>query len=484
MLCSIVYGGFAVYNKMEVFMMGYLERLLRVLRPAFTREATFAWFVVAFAGVVTRQEVYGVSSIIRALGLAPVYYPALLHFFHSTAWTAQGLYRQWEDWLIRQPLVESAAGCVVLLGDHTKQPKDGRRMPGVTTLHQDSETSSKPSFFRGHHWGCLSLLGQAHGKRFALPVWAEIHPDDSQNSRATRLVNVAAEIGLRWGLPIFLVLDAFFAVGPVFAAASASRGALHILTRAKKNIVAYRQPPPPRPHRKGRRRVYGRKLKLMKLFDTRPRDFLFAEAVVYHKKETVRYLVLDLIWKPVKGLVRFILIETSRGRIILMSSDLTLEPLLALSLYTARVRIESLFASVKNLLGGLAYHFWSKYLAPVSRCPSRGSHPTPVSSRPDRTASTLAAIEKFMALHLIALGALQLMAATFGDAVREQAHCWLRTPSGAVPSDFVSRTALANLLHANIRVLAKNPIIALIRHRQFIPKINAGKKVARKRRAA
>ena len=62
-------------------MMGYLEGLFRALRPAFTREATFAWFVVAFAGVVTRQEVYGVSSIVRALSLAPAYYPALLHFF-------------------------------------------------------------------------------------------------------------------------------------------------------------------------------------------------------------------------------------------------------------------------------------------------------------------------------------------------------------------------------------------------------------------
>ena len=465
-------------------MMGYLEGLLRALRPAFTREATFAWFVVALAGVVTRQEVYGVSSIVRALSLAPVYYPALLHFFHSTAWTAERLYQHWEDWLIRQPVVETAAGRVVLLGDHTKQPKDGRRMPGVTTLHQDSETSSKPSFFRGHHWGCLSLLGQAHGQRFALPLWAEIHLDDSSDSRATRLVNIAGQIGLRWGRPLFLVLDAFFAVGPVFAAAAATQGALHILTRAKKNVVAYRQPPPPRPHQKGRRRVYGRKLQLMKLFDTRPQDFRSAEAVVYQKKETVRYLVLDLLWKPVKGLVRFILIETSRGRIILMSSDLTLEPLLALSLYTARVRIESLFASVKNLLGGLAYHFWSKYLAPVSRRPRRGSQPAPVSSRPDRTANTLAAIQKFMALHLIVLGALQLMAALFGDAVRDQARCWLRTPGGAVPSDFVSRTALANLLLANIRVLTKNPVIALIRRRQIAPEKTAEKEVARKRRAA
>lgn len=463
--------------------MDYLEGLLRALRPAFTRQATFAWFVVAFAGVVTRQDVYGVSSIIRALSLAPVCYPALLHFFHSTAWTAERLYRQWEIWLIGQPVVERVEGRIVILGDHTKQPKDGRRMPQVTTMHQDSETSSKPSFFRGHHWGCLSLLGQADGKRFALPLWAEIHPEDSPNSRATRLVHVAAAIGLRLQAKQFLVLDAFFSVGPVFLAAAESNGRVHILTRAKKNIVAYRPPPPPRAHRRGRHRVYGQKLKLMSLFDKRPHDFLSAKALVYQQQETVRYLVLDLIWKPAKGLVRFILIETSRGRLILMSSDLTLGALQALSLYTARVRIESLFASVKNLLGGLAYHFWSKYLAPASRRPTRGTHPAPVSSRPDRTANTLAAIEKFMALHLIVLGTLQLLAATCADAVRHHAHCWLRTPSGALPSDFVSRTALANLLHDNLRVVAENPVTAAIRRKQTRPHDTRENAVAQKRKA-
>ena len=464
--------------------MVYLEGILRALRPAFSRQATFAWFVVAFAGVVTRSEVYGVSSFVRALSLAPVYYPALLHFFHSTAWSAEGLYRCWEQWLIAQPLVERVAGRVVLLGDHTKQPKDGRRMPQVTTLHQDSDTSSKPSFFRGHHWGCLSLLAQAAGKRFGLPLWAEIHPEDSTDSRATRLVHVAAQIGLRWQVAIVLVLDAFFAVGPVFLAAANSEGRMHILTRGKKNVVAYRPPPPEHRRRRGRRRVYGQKLKLMKLFDTHSSDFRSAKALVYQQKETVRFLVLDLIWKPAKGLVRFILVESSRGQIILMSSDLTLDPLQALSLYTARVRIETLFDSVKNLLGGLAYHFWSKYLSAASRRPSHATRPAPVSSRPDRTANTLAAIEKFMALHLVVLGALQLLAATCADAVRHHANCWLRTPSGAVPSDFVSRMALANLLRANISGLGKNLITETIRRKQDPPRTTGERIVAEKRKAA
>lgn len=465
-------------------MMVYLEALLQALRPAFTRQATFAWFVVAFAGVVTRSEFYGVSSFVRALTLAPVYYPALLHFFHSTAWNAHDLYRCWEQWLIAQSVVERVDGRLVLLGDHTKQPKDGRRMPLVTTLHQDSETSSKPSFFRGHHWGCLSLLGQAAGKRFGLPLWAEIHPEDSTDSRATRLVHVAAAMGLRWQVAIFLVLDAFFAVGPVFQAAAASEGRMHILTRGKKNIVAYRPPPSQRRRRRGRRRVYGEKLKLTKLFDSHADKFHTAKTLVYQQKETVRFLVLDLIWKPAKGFVRFILIESSRGQMILMSSDLTLEALQALSLYTARVRIETLFDSLKNLLGGLAYRFWSKYLSAASRSPSRGTRREAVSSRPDRTANTLAAIEKFMALHMVVLGTLQLLAATCADDVRQHAHCWLRTPSGAVPSDFVSRMAVANLLRKNISDLGKNPVIEIIRRKQTQRAKTRERIVAQKRKAA
>ena len=61
---------------------------------------------------------------------------------------------------------------MVLVGDHTKTPKDGRKIPAVTTLHQESETGSKPAFFRGHHWGCIALLVRAADKVFATPLWA------------------------------------------------------------------------------------------------------------------------------------------------------------------------------------------------------------------------------------------------------------------------------------------------------------------------
>jgi len=336
-------------------------------------------------------------------------------------------------------------------------------------LHQDSETSSKPSYFRGHFWGCLALLGEAPAKSFALPLWAEIHPEASPDSRATRMVREAGRISARLQESAFLVLDAFFAVGPVFKTAAQFGGQLHILTRAKKNIVAFQPPGARKRKQHGRPKVYGKKLKLFKLFDSRARKFQTTEAIIYRRKETVRYLTLDLIWKPVRGVLRFFLIETSRGQIILMSSELNMEVMVALRLYTARVSIESLFASLNNLLGGLAYHFWSKYLAPTSRRPIKSSANLPASSRPRQTNITLEAIHKFVATQLIVLGTLQLLAAHHADDIRQHAHCWLRTPCGDVPSEFVTRAALINMLRDNINAFAKKRITRFILRRQTTP---------------
>ncbi len=47
---------------------------------------------------------------------------------------------QWQTFVISQQVTVMAEGRAVLAGDHTYVPKDGRRMPGVVTLHQDSET--------------------------------------------------------------------------------------------------------------------------------------------------------------------------------------------------------------------------------------------------------------------------------------------------------------------------------------------------------
>lgn len=453
-------------------MAALLVECLLFLRPAFSRRAAFVWFVVVFAGIVLRADTLGVTSIVRALSLQPGCYPSLLHFFHSTAWDASGLMARWLGWVMSRNVSSLVNGRAVLIGDHTKTPKDGRRIPAVTTLHQESETASKPSFFRGHHWGCLGLLVTAGKKRFAVPISAEIQEgtqslNGADTPKTIRIVEMARRFVERTGRAAYLVLDAYFAVGPVFLAAAGAIGdvahQVYILTRAKNNVVAYVPAPPPKAGTRGPKPKYGKKLKLVKLFDSRPGRFQSARAEVYGSLETVRFLVLDLMWKPVKGKIRFILVETSRGRLILMSSDLHLDPLVAVQLYCHRVAIETLFDTLKNLMGGMRYHFWSSYLPPASRRPAKNKKTARVSLRPDKTRTTLAAIEKFVALHLLVVGILQLLAVLCPEEIKSHARCWLRTVSSDIPSEFVTRTALANAIRNNLCGFVSGLISLVIR---------------------
>ena len=455
-----------------------LTRFLMFMRPAFSRQATHVWFAIVFVGFLVRNDTLGVSSIIRGLSLAAESYNCLLHFFHSAAWSVEGLMALWWSWLLQRNVAYRLQGHLVLTGDHTKTPKDGRKMPAVATLHQDSETASKPSFFRGHHWGCIGMLVRAGEKYFSTPLLASIQEGleafaDSRNQhlpKTTCIVKMAQRVAMAMRSSAYLVLDAYFAVGPVFTTAgeqvNAAGHLVHILTRAKKNVVAYLFPPPRKKHQRGRSRKYGKKLHLMELFESRADTFQTAEALVYHNSETVRYLTLNLIWKPIKGTLRFILFETSHGRIILMTSDLTLDPIAALQLYCRRVTIETLFDTLKNTLGGMAYHFWSQYLGPASRRPRKKTLQRQSSSAPAKTQNTLAGIEKFVNVQLLVMGMLQMLAKSYPEQVKAKAQCWLRTVTSNTPSEFVTQTAMAKTIKNNLYGFAKDWITQLIREKQ------------------
>ena len=475
-------------------MLEELKGFLVFMRPAFSRRATYCWFVVVFIGFILRTDSFGVSSIVRALSLAPENYTCLLHFFHSTAWDVEAIMAIWWQWLVKKNIAHRIGNRLVLIGDHTKTPKDGRKIPAVTTLHQDSETGSKPSYFRGHHWGCIGILMQARDKYFAVPLWANIqegltlllNSDEKRHlSKTIQIVEMAKKTAKAMSTEAYLVLDAYFAVGSVFLAAAEPLDGVsnfvHILTRAKKNIVAYGKPPKKEKQQRGRPREYGKKIKLITLFDTNSSSYNFQtiEADIYGKNENIHYLVLDLIWKPVKGMLRFILIESSRGRIILMTSDLNMDPATAIQLYCRRVTIETMFDTLKNTLGAMAYHFWSQYLNRTSRKPKKKKDQEQNSSNIIQTNNTLAAIEKFVNVQLLVLGMLQLIAKQFPTEVKTKANCWLRTVSSNTPSEFVTRTALANILKNNLYGFAKDWITQLILKKQKEHKDNEyTKKVA------
>lgn len=83
---------------------------------------------------------------------------------------------------------------------------------------------------------------------------------------------------------------------------------------------------------------------------------------LYVKQAVVHYLCLDLIWKPVKKLVRFVVVESDNGSCVLMSTSLTLSPEDIIAIYALRFKIETSFAEQKNDMGCFAYHFWTTAL--------------------------------------------------------------------------------------------------------------------------
>ncbi len=182
-----------------------IEDILKCMRPAFARNATYLWFVIVFVGFVLRTDTFGVSSIVRALTLDPAHYPSLLHFFHSTAWTAEGLMSIWWKRIGRNGSAYFVEERMVLVGDHTKTP--------------------------------------------TIPLWATIQEgmkgiDKSRDIPKTiQLVQMAQRISQTMEQASYLVLDAYFSVGSVFDEAAkvlhAGQQSVHILTRAKKNITAY-----------------------------------------------------------------------------------------------------------------------------------------------------------------------------------------------------------------------------------------------------
>ena len=442
----------------------YLYQMLVTFRHVFSRHTPWVLFCVVILGFIGTPHLEGLTSLCRYWLMEEADYHRLLHFFHSSAWCLDALVAHWSHLVLSQQVAVTVQGRAVLLGDHTAVVKDARRMPGVVTLHQDSETQSKPNYCRGHYWGVIGLLVGSLTEAFCLPLEARLHqgfahldpqpsgPTD-RDTQGVLLVQMALDFALRHDYPSILVLDAFFCIRAVFELAGSvwsialKQPYLTILTRAKKSYVAYLKPvvstPPPR----GRPRKYGDKVKLKNVFETHQAQFLLAECQVYGRVETISYLALNLLWKPIKSHLRFIFAITSRGPIILMCNDLTMEPLIAISLYCARVRIETMFSALKGVLGAFAYRFWSKYLPRHSRKPKKNADlKRPRLQYLPNVHETWQACERFVMLGCIALGLLQLIALKFQGQIWASFTHFLRTRSRALPSERTVKEVLAQEL--------------------------------------
>ncbi|MFC1642836.1 hypothetical protein ACFL5O_09160 [Myxococcota bacterium] len=71
------------------------------------------------------------------------------------------------------PLTE--AGCIVLVADGLKVAKEGRKMPAVQCLHQESQNNSRAEYIVGYSFQVVSLLvTAATGQVVAVPLPSRI----------------------------------------------------------------------------------------------------------------------------------------------------------------------------------------------------------------------------------------------------------------------------------------------------------------------
>ena len=205
-------------------------------------------------------------------------------------------------------------------------------MPAVKHLHQQSASNTKPEFIMGHSLQAVSLLVHSPGGQVAaVPLTSRIHEGLVFSNRDARslldkLVALLLSIARAWGRQVLLVADAYYASAKVIVPLLDKQH--HLLTRAKSNVVAFMPVPKRASRAKGRPRIYGQKVRLKDLA-CQEREFTRAPSPVYGEHDVyVRYRVVDLMWRPVARIVRFVIVHhPARGTIFLLCTDLSLEPL-------------------------------------------------------------------------------------------------------------------------------------------------------------
>ena len=468
-------------------MLKWISESLFSASHCFARSQTHKWFMVIVIGMMIGQEHVGVTSIIREMWLNPSHYCAALHFFRSTALKLEALRSWWIQLVPNSGILYTENGMPVMPGDGTKKSKEGKKMPCVKRLHQESENSSKPTFIFGQMFGMVGAPAGSAGKLFCIPLSIKIHDGDRQihkwnagnpelesESHVVRIIRDACGRAKKLGRSI-LLLDAYYLSVPALAALAeeaknAGRELLSIVVRAKKNASACLLPE--RKSGRGRPPKKGETVKLMGLWE---RDAPFrnqATVMIYGKEETVSFLSYDLLWgKKLYKTLRFVIASIDGSKpIILATNDMNLAPLQIIRLYSCRFKIECAFFQLKHVIAGFAHRFWSAAMPKLNRFAPSGSDPLEsVDNENDRKLILAAfrATQTYVTVACIALGLLQACSLKFADEINASPLRWIRTRSNPTPSEALTADFLRKIIFKLFGSSSNLSIIRIIKSFQL-----------------
>jgi len=413
--------------------------LVKFLRTAFSRQKTFLWFIAILIGFTIKFDSNGVTSLARGIGLAPCYYTCMLHWFRSTAIDFEKIMRLWVKLVVLKfNTAVRLNGKLIILGDGIKIAKEGKKMPGVKLLHQDSQNNSKSSYIMGHSIQVASFLVKGLSGFISVPLGGEIHEGFEFNSKnkltlLDKMIKLLQKTDIQE--PYYFIADKYYCSGRFLKQLIKSGG--NIITMMKKNAVAY-YPAIIDYSKKGRRKKYGEKVKIFDLFDNASLAFTKA-AMPNETSIIIEYCSLQLLWRPLGELVQLILVKhPNKGNCVVMTTDLNLPALDAITGYCYRFKIEVMFKQSVHQIRTFMYHFWSKMLAPTKK----GSGDKQWQFAPKKVKKIVRnkqrAYNLFINCGLIAQGLLQYLAINYSKQVWNGFGSWLRTIRlNVVPSEKV-----------------------------------------------
>jgi DDE superfamily endonuclease len=237
--------------------------------------------------------------------------------------------------------------------------------------------------------------------------------------------------------PCYFVADAYYAAHKIVAGLLKQDN--HLLTRVKSNAVADTAHQQRGPRKRGRPRLYGKKLKVISLLDD-PGTFQQAPSPVYgENKVIIQYRVRDLLWRPAGRLVRFVaVVHPTRGSCLLMCTDTSLDAVEIIRLYGLRFKFELSFKQAVRQIGTLRYHFWMPDMKPLRRDGgNQHLHRAPLDHRND-VRCKLHAYRVFIQAGIVCQGLLHYLAVAYPQPVWNAFGSWLRTiRPGIPPSELV-----------------------------------------------
>lgn len=418
------------------------------LRSTCARTSTFWWMCIILASFSIRSDLSGVSSFMRCHWLREKCYKRILEQFSGSGIKLEVLTQTWVSLCLKifDKFLIKEGGRIILLADGIKNPKEGRKMPGVKFCHQESNNNSKPEYVMAHSLQAVSLLVGSAAHFFGVPLVGRIHEGLVFSNRDSHTLYDKLNImifNLNLTLHYLLVADAYYACKKMINAALAAGN--HLLSRCRTNAVAYLPAPQPKKRGRGRPRKYGDKVKLKELFSNLANFIEIDSPFQGEEGIKIQYLTLNLLWRPIGRLVRFVLVVHPKGRWILIGTDLTFDPVRMIATYGLRFRIELCFKQLIYVVGAFAYRFWLKPMKKASRGDGDQYLHRATETLRKKIIAKIRAYHLHLQLGMIALGLLQWLSLSFSSSVWAHFGSWMRTmKKGLPPSELVVAQALRN----------------------------------------